>query len=112
MVSRGHSPEAVRSCRDRQRERQGGNEVPDRELAVLHLRSAGNDRWSEEHGQAPPFRIGLLALVHQLLTAALPLAGPSQNLNAPAVADVITDQSTDFARNRLEDHDGDEVQLA
>src|ERR1700733_2927801 len=96
-MAAGHTTKAVGSRGNREREENRREEVPQCELVQLHLRCPRDDGGSKEDSHAPPLGIGPFTLVHQLLTTSLALAWTRQNLAAPAMADVVTDQTSGFS---------------
>ena len=104
----GHdAPDAERAGRDRDREGERRDQVPEDELAVMHLGRTRDHGGREEHGQPSPFRVGPFALLDHSPAAFLMLARALQQELAPTVAHRVPDEATGLARHRGHtDHHG------
>ena len=111
-MSTGDPADSVGAGSHGHREPERCQEVPEYELAVLHLGRTGNDRRGDEDGEATPPRVGLFTSFEHPLTPVVMLARPLGELPAPVVADPVADETTELSGDRGDDDDRGQCRLA
>src|SRR4029079_1576375 len=91
---------------------EGREQVPECELAVLHLRGARHNGGREEHGKSSPLLVGAFTLCHEGLPSCLVFAGPFEKVTAPPESDRIAEESARFPGDRRDEETRREVEGA